>query len=131
MLPEVYKTIIRKLHKKSAEEEVNWHTTSDGSTYIVYFKTFSLSIDRYHMEFRDAPGIAVRILNMEGDEVDSFFEYDSDDDWQLLNELYEFARRKALRIDEAIRSIDSELDRIGFVGRGDNPAGEKFDDIPF
>ena len=110
MVPEIYSKIIGKLVSKTKRGEVNWKKTSAGDKFLVSFKEFSLLIGTYFDEQKGTDYVNFQLIDVAGKSIDTFLVSESDEDWgDLVFELYNSARRKALRIDEAIEVIGKEL----------------------
>lgn len=120
MVPEIYSKIIGKLAAKAKRGEVDWKSTSQEGTFLVNFKEFSLAISTYYSDQEHENFVSFRLLDPKGKVIDYFTVAETDDEWGgLAFEMYSGARRKALRIDEALQVIGKEL------GVDDN------DDVPF
>jgi hypothetical protein len=134
MIPESYRHIIAGLLVRTNQKEVNWQGTVDPSVYIVYFRGFSLAIDKYDDPDRRQELVAVRLYNVKGEPIDSFSTYETEDDYPTLYELWSNARRKALDIDKAIAVMEEEVQTQTPVGQDVKQAkrgSEPGDDIPF
>jgi hypothetical protein len=132
MIPDSYRVLIQSLANKTSERAVNWKSTADRDTLVIYFKDFSLSIasgweDQGYNEDPLA-AILVNIYNDAGEIIDSFTVREGHEDYQRMEQLHAEARRKALRIDEAIASLMQQLESDSPIG--DDPP-EPADDLPF
>lgn len=109
MVPNIYSKIIQRLAQKTEKGEVNWETTSSPNKFLVNFKNFSMAVDTFWSQDGEE-GVSFELLDPNGKRIDYFSVPDSDAEWwPLANELYAGARRKALRIDEAVKTISEEL----------------------
>lgn len=139
MIPETYDPLVRRLIARTAAGEVNWKPTPSNTTFAVHFGEFSLTVDREE-DFEDRREYVVfELLNENGDRIDSFSVGEGEQDWSDATDLHDRARRKAIRVDEAISAIMSKLDQPQAVGE-DTPKrkpdysdfeGETDDDLPF
>jgi hypothetical protein len=130
MLPSQYEELFEKLSERTQRGAVNWHPTADENEFVVYFRGFSLSVRFYESE-RDASEMYFKIRDDSGKEVDTFWISENDIRWEMAYRIYSSARRKALRIDEAVNSIVKQLDNAPTVGLEKPPGTEEEDDIPF
>ncbi len=121
MVPEIYSKIILKLNDLTKEGKVNWKTTSVPDKFLVSFKDFSLAIWTSYDQNEQAEFTGFELIDPNGKVVDRFSVMDSNKEWgNVTAELYGGARRKALRIDEAVKIISKELG-----------VDEDGDDVPF
>ena len=132
MIPDQYTNILNNLLHKSRNGQVNWLSTADDKEFLVQFSSFSLSIRIWWDEFNSTAEIMVKLRDNSGNVLDTFSEGEDGPGWSLLEELFGAARRKALRIDEAIGEIEKELEVDDQVG-ADRKArrANRDDDIPF
>ncbi len=116
MIPEQYREMINTLHNKSKDDEVNWGATSESDLFIVSFPKVTVAVQSYYDEDNDK-AVKIQLMNKEGRLLDEFSDYEREhDDWNKLSEIFNSARRKALKLDEAIRNISQELDKPGPIG---------------
>lgn len=133
MLNREYVDLIEKLAERTADARVNWKTTSSENEFVVYFADFSVSL-RIHSDYQDNEYVTVVLRDKAGKSIDELTIGLEDDLWTTVHALYLAARRKALRIDDALRHIISELssDRQNI---GDEPQvrekNDDDDDLPF
>lgn len=121
MVPEIYSKIIPKLNALTKEGKVNWTSTSVDDKFLVSFKDFSLAIWASYDQNEEEEYTAFELIDPNGKVIDQFSVKNSDKSWgQVADDLYGGARRKALRIDEAVKIISKELG-----------VDEDSDDIPF
>jgi hypothetical protein len=71
------------------------------------------------------------IRDSTGKTVDGFMLDETEDEWSVAQLLFAAARRKALRVDEALATIINELDTKRSVGLARAPKQPRDDDIPF
>lgn len=137
MIPEDVRPILQTLIERSKRREVEWITSSAAGQrhgdYVVLFPSSSFVL----AEDQDEGRIEGRILNSRGDTALTFgASYrDSEDDYGLLAELMELARRKVLKADEALAEIKKVLELSGRIGEipkanvGGPPEDEE--EVPF
>ncbi|MDD5421977.1 MAG: hypothetical protein PHT32_00940 [Candidatus Omnitrophica bacterium] len=116
MIPENYKSIIRKLFEKTNEGKVVWQSTSDDNTFIVEIGDFTLKIWDGRDDEIDEPFVGFTLLNSKGKQIDNFWADKGSKDYDSSYALYASARRKALKIDDAINSIAKKLESDEIVG---------------
>lgn len=132
MIPDSYRDLIELLEFRTAEDEVNWKSTGDSSAFVVYFDKFSLVL-RLAEEGYGGPEMSVLLYDPDGEVIDSFTVSEGDD-FERLTRLHGDARRKALRIDEALSKLVERLQGEGVVGDEPppKPANKDVDDdLPF
>lgn len=119
MIPESYYDLINKLYVKAEAGQINWQTTAAKNKFIVYFQNFSISLEFERSEDQEPDFVTFRIYDNTGHEIDSFWigSHEIEGWYEKSYQLYSAARRKALRIDDAINSITKELDVHGPVGQ--------------
>lgn len=131
MPTEEYLDLLKKLVAKTEAGAVNWHPTSNDNEFVVYFDQFSLSMYMSREE-REEDSCTFTIRDSTGKTVDRFWLQESEANWSLVDRLFTAARRKALRVDEAVGAILRELDSKKSVGLAEAPTKPADDDdIPF
>lgn len=99
-------TILEKLHQLSKEGKIAWKPTVAPSTFSVVLGESSALISQ------DGLGIChFRLLISSGDEIDQM-SYESSTGNQLIPELYEIARRRALNVDAELDNVLVELNQL-------------------
>ena len=133
MISDEYYELIAKLVKRTLSGEVNWKATSDDNQFVLYFNNFSLSVYQATDQNSGEEFARIVLLNDDGKEIDSFWVSERDEHWEIASNLFTGARRKALKIDEALHTILDELDGDGTVGKKEAPNKKTpfDDDIPF
>lgn len=119
MIPEQYKSLIARLRERTDAGDVNWKPTADEKVVVVFFTDFSLTIRR-DVDFTNSqPEEFVRfdILNESGSKIDGFWVDESEREFRDAMEFFEAARRKSIRLDDALSQIMGELDSDGPIGR--------------
>ena len=126
MIPEAYSDLLRKLGEKTARDEVNWQTSTDDTTFIVDFKEFSMAI-KYRYSERAPSDVFFMLYDDKGTQIDTFWADESEPPesgwYDFCYDIYSAARRKALRINEAIKTITRQLESTEKVG---SSIGEEF-----
>ena len=101
--------IAEKLLKRTRNGEVNWRETVDSNEFIVSFPTQTLAIEetvsgRYQISLVNERGNTIESLRFPGSQAI--------EGGEILQDLFELARRKALqidiRLDEALNALDQE-----------------------
>ncbi len=127
-----YQELLRALHVRTVEGKVNWQRTSSDVTFVVYFQGFSVTVKPGNSN--DEGDYIVFILRDDaGKVVDQFFVYESEDEYDLATQMYWYARRRALKIDIALKTILGELSSGKVVGNTSDRAVQNEDDeeVPF
>lgn len=131
MIPEDYTQVIELLFEKSSKNELNWRPTSNEEKFLVNFEKFSISITTGGGE-GDLPYILFNVLNESGKTIDNFYVGHGEEWYDNCEEMYGRARRKALKINEAISQLKKELQGGGVVGEDESASEKKLgDDLPF
>lgn len=110
MIPTEYSKLIGKLYEKSQKMKVKWLLGKNHEEFLVHFKHFGLSLKKTLNNNSGKLFFDFNILNENKECIDSFSVGKDEEDAPLIQDLYYVARRKAYRIDEAIRSMLEELD---------------------
>jgi hypothetical protein len=109
--------LVRKLHENTQDKRITWASIPDHNAFEATFPRYTLRLSED--EIQDRTDYVVTIINDQGVAVDRFSDVDlsdafpggTDEGWfKLMREIYEMARRQALRADEAIDAILGELD---------------------
>jgi hypothetical protein len=116
MIPDPYRDIVVRLHKRTQQGEVIWNSLS-ATAYSISIGTYSLAIQiRDNRPFQSAGEYAFVLYNSTGMMIDSFEIDDDDEDYGLVEELFLVVRRRALGVDKAITALSKALDSDGVVG---------------
>jgi hypothetical protein len=121
--PNALGKLIERLIKLTKADKVEWTETAEETTFLASFPQYNVSITKkyagqnwgedyyeYRITVRDTAG---KILEDAGDSDLSQFHFEGyDNSLFAMRFLYEQARRKALKVDEAISKLLSSLDDI-------------------
>ena len=125
-IPKSYATLVNLLYQRTDAGKVNWHKTATASTVAVYFEDFALMISERRSSYDNEVFVRVALVDTDGDEIDVFIFPEDDEDYAIMSGLYTAARRKALRIDDALNTMLHELEQSDEVG-----SLPPEDDVPF
>jgi hypothetical protein len=105
------KEIFLRLHEKTKRGEINWEETEKETEFQAALPAYSIRIARE--EGQDSVYYYLKIFNQEGKVIEEVAEIDLLSEWESgqpkMRELYEMARRIAMRVEEALDSILLEL----------------------
>lgn len=121
-----YKPVVKKLLQKTRDGKVSWQTPSFGSIRFGSGDWFESTVGSEQeglvsfiiAEDRDDSSRSLIMKDQGGNQIFSVSANDlptSPDEEELsalLDELYEFARRQALKVDEKIELASTLLDRV-------------------
>jgi hypothetical protein len=107
-----YAKLAQRLVARQDQGRLDWKETETEGLFQVSFPDYSIRIhlqeNRYGIDY-----VFVSIYNDEGTELDTFTSIALQDEWPDANEqlvqLYQSARRAALKVDKAIDSLLREL----------------------
>lgn len=114
-----FEKLIKILNEKTKKGELNWEVTASPNLYQTSFSNSSVQIftkciepeDSYEQELTD---YIVQILNEDGNLIDEIksSQYRTADFMMnmMIQELYEEARRSAMKADETIDNILKEIE---------------------
>ncbi|MCC7431096.1 hypothetical protein IT568_09660 [bacterium] len=113
MMLETQKKLIEKLIGKTEEGSLGWDKTANSGMFLASVGEFIVSV-RKENDFFGKPSIEFKILKAIGEVVDNFSadKTSENEDWKLLEELFNSARRKASFADEVIDTIFKELESL-------------------
>ena len=131
-IPDGYRELIGSLVMRTQLGQVNWKSTAGSDRFVIYFKDFSLGIssESHGGGYGGEPwsAVSVTLYDKDGNSMDQFTLADDDPDYKNMEGLHASARRKALRIDEAISTLMNQLEADEPIGDDPPPAD---DDLPF
>lgn len=111
------KELIHKLIAKSGLDEIEWEKTAFPSTFRASFPTYSVSIALDEILATGSSEYVCYIHDASGKLIDRFSHADlaalnrlGETSFELMQDLYELARRRALGTDQA---LDDLLGQIG------------------
>jgi len=111
-----------KLHEASKTNKVKWKETVDEGTYQVSFPKYSIQISSVPTQHPAAEGndIVLTVINQEGRIVEQMRDWDEDvttyveKSYEKMSELYDYARRQAMGLDEAFDYLLDQLEDLPF-----------------
>ena len=107
MIPKEYMKIFLGLVERTASGKLAWDQGPSGGTYLASMGTFSVVVSDY--EDYGHRGVTFSIRDDNGMEIDSFAIEAGDRGFVEALNLFKMARRRAMRIDEAIKQMESIL----------------------
>ena len=104
------KQIIRGLAAKALT--LAWETTADEKTFLVSFKTHSVSLEQGRGLFPTT--YWVEVLDSAGRQLESYVASEDDDPelYEIARSLYEQAKRAALKVDEGLDAVLKEIEAV-------------------
>lgn len=131
MIPDVYNEIMENLYSKTLQGSVEWTGTVNAREFLVYFEKFALSIrDGVYSDTTDG-FVIVTLKNEQGKNLDSFAIDEGDPWYRKALDLHAAARRKANKVDDALKLIATELASGGVVGKKPTTEEDEEEDVPF
>ena len=115
-----YAQILDLLVEKTDSGKLDWKETGDESRFVVSFPNYSVLIGE-ERGGSEVPDYFISIVNSEGKIVDSFSNLGpslndlSEHPTIVMQDLFNKARRRALRVDDALDNIIAHL--AGATGR--------------
>jgi hypothetical protein len=116
-MEEILKTILQKLAKKTEKGKTIWSKTSGNGFKISFPDSATIMISMVYDAVSEYH-YTVEIFNNDGEQVDFYAAYKSngDDEFALLEELYNSARRAYYKVDETYKSMMNNIDNTDVVG---------------
>jgi len=109
-----YEPIVTKLLEKSREGRLNWEKDPLGQFACriegEYVFTSKTTEDGYGLTMEDSEGNVIFSITAEQDVV--FAEPKQEELFNMLRDIYQLARKKALNVDEKIATAAGLLDRV-------------------
>jgi hypothetical protein len=118
------RTIIKVLLDKTIAGNANWSRVTNSETYFLILENGRVLIEKLVLK-SGGQGIQFTILNKKNDVVHSTLAkrldtpsivVKSDDNFDILNDLYESVRKALFKTDETIRGIIIEIEKPGDIG---------------
>lgn len=109
-MTELVAALIQKLLALSKEDRVNWEETADEDTFLATESRFVVTIERRVGDW-DSRYYCVRISDKNDKMLEDSTVYSGDPQYAEARELYELARRRALRVDAQLSELLSSLDQ--------------------
>ena len=102
-----------RLISKTEKGELEWEETADPDAFQVAFPNYSLWVDLVETP-NGSRDIVITLFNSAGNKIDEFSDVDLSTETNLqyytkMNTMYQSARRKAVRADEAYDDILKQL----------------------
>src|SRR4051812_3237157 len=99
--------IIKRLHRKTLQNEIPWEPTVDEGEFQAAFADYAVRVSaRSRGMYTTVTDYVIRVFNADGQLLEEAssedFAAERDNLPDTMKELYSGARRKALRVDEAL-----------------------------
>lgn len=122
-IPQRYNALISSLFTLTVKEKLEWQSLGGGGV-LTTVGTESIRVSPINSMTgggRKRIGLAVSLHNDAGEAVDSFQVRDTEEpEYRLISELYDLGRRAALGVEEIIRRVEAELQRLAQNGEDDS-----------
>jgi hypothetical protein len=107
--------LVDRLIYRTERGEVNWQETANPEAFQVAFPNYSVVVSAEQSTQSDEMDIVIILMNSAGNTIEAFSDVDlhqetGDPFYPKMKMMYDSARRKATRADEAIDEILKELD---------------------
>jgi hypothetical protein len=104
-----HRRILDNLVGASEERKVQWVVGGERDFFIVELKSGAIEVGPWSSD-----QVVVRFLNTNGDVLEMFNTYEMFDseDRLLLQQVHNVARRRALRVDEVMGELESEIEKL-------------------
>jgi len=109
--------VVKQLGTRTSEGSVAWEETGKEGVFQASFPNYSVRISRSWHDFEESYDYYLRLYNQNGSVIEEVTQaglagpdLSGPEAYQLLEELYEGARRKAMGVDQALDTILDNLD---------------------
>lgn len=105
--------LVTSLVNRTERGELSWEPTSEDGVFMAAFPDYSLTIDALARDFGNDPIYRISIYNKTGALIDTMSTEDDlgiPNQYPVLKNLYDTARRTAMGIEQALDSIIDALD---------------------
>lgn len=109
MIPNEYRPLVSKIIEKTGQNAMKWETTSDEYKFLCRIGLNSVVVQRFNAYPEDEPCISFNVRNVHGESVDFFSTMIDEADYDIMEQLFNAARRRALNIDRIIADMMSRL----------------------
>jgi len=100
--------IAAKLLERTRAGTIEWDETADEATFETSMAKYSVNVTCAVEE--GGPMVTLAVLNDKGNKIEKLSDFADDQKGNVLAQLYELARRKALRVDESLDDLLHTLD---------------------
>jgi len=115
-IPPEYRTLVARITDRTKQGTLEWKVTKEGAShYFVSFQNSSVAIGEEPQISFDVFGperqkpFRFTLYSQKGEQIDSFVLGPNDPDYLAITGLWRAAHRKVMRVDEAIRQLENEL----------------------
>lgn len=132
MMSENIENLIRSLVQKTNKKEAIWGKTSGQNEFKLIFDTGAVTTSLWNVEEMDVINIA--IYNKFGDKIENYYANENEDEFELLKELHDSARKEFYKVDDTLKGLFEELKGIKSIGKREienEPPSNNDDDLPF
>lgn len=117
MISDNIKTLIEKLKRKTQAGQAIWSKTSRDSEFKLEMQKGAITTDNWQDDYGNF-FVDLAIINENGDVIErDVFPGEEIDDYLILQEIYELAKKSYYRSDETLKTIFEELDSDKIIGK--------------
>lgn len=127
MIPSNIENLIKALIQKTIDKKAIWGKTARPNEFKLHFDKGAVTTDRWNGNDEDS--VDFGIYNNFGDRIDNFYASKGSDDYEILLELHNVAKREFYKVDETITSLFNEVRADKSVGKRE--IEKESDDLPF
>lgn len=114
MITKEYRELINKIIERTNEDKIKWEPTSDSQKFLCKISSKTVVVRSYvylNPEIgQDLSCVSFEILDIMGELIDGVYVDETESDYVKMSDLYDMARRNALRIDQTIRDLLDALE---------------------
>ena len=100
--------LYKGLAKKTTENALSWQRTADGNTYLLSLRESSVSV-QFQKASNGTSIYTLSVRNEKGEVVDSVRVGPGSPRFKMVAEIFDVAKRNALKTDETIANVLEQL----------------------
>ncbi|RYX81696.1 hypothetical protein EON73_04685 [bacterium] len=107
--------LIDKLKNKTVSKQAIWSKTSSDHEFKLELQKGAITVDNW--DENRTTYVDLNIINENGDIIDRIYFAYADEEYDMLLELHQMAKRSYFKVDEILKNIFYELDSNKVVGK--------------
>ena len=107
MIPEKITNLIKAIIEKTNSKKATWGKTARENEFKLHFQNGAITTDWWTND-RGVEFVDIAIYNSYGDRIDSYEAEKGEDDYSILIEIHNVAKRDFFKVEETIENLFKE-----------------------
>lgn len=123
MIPQRIKNLIKTIVEKTDKGEITWGKTSRENEFKLFMENGAITTDNWEFEGEDY--IDMSIYNNFGDKIENFSPDKGSEEFSIIKELHQSAKREFFKVEKTIDGMFMELQSSNKIGKREVEEGDE------